>query len=108
MKTFIALAEPNRLLIVELLREGPLSVGEITERLGFNQPQASKHLRVLSEAGLVEVQAVSNRRIYKLRPEPFKELDTWMESYRSLWKERYDNLEEYLQKLQKNEVKSDD
>jgi len=68
-----ALSEPNRLRIVELLREGPLSVGEIADRLGLNHPQASKHLRVLSDAGIVEVHAIANRRIYKLRPEPFKD-----------------------------------
>ena len=71
--TIIALAEPNRLQIVELLRDGPLSVGEIAEKLGLKQPQVSKHLRVLSEAGLVEVQPIANKRIYKLRPQPLKE-----------------------------------
>jgi DNA-binding transcriptional ArsR family regulator len=107
MKTISVLAEPNRLLIVELLREGPLSVGEIAERLGFNQPQASKHLKVLSDAGIVEVEAVTNRRIYKLRPEPFQELNAWIESYRNIWDERYNRLENYLQKLQGKEVESD-
>ncbi|WP_084411146.1 ArsR/SmtB family transcription factor [Paenibacillus glacialis] len=98
-----ALAEPNRLQIVELLRESPLTVGEIAERLGLRQPQASKHLRVLSEAGIVEVQAVANRRIYKLRPNPFKELDAWLESYRRMWEERYDRLDEYLLEMQSKE-----
>lgn len=107
MKTISVLAEPNRLLIVELLREGPLSVGEITERLGFNQPQVSKHLKVLSEAGYVEVEAIANRRIYRLRPEPFQELYTWIESYRNIWDERYNRLEDYLQKLQGKEVDFD-
>ncbi|OMF37694.1 transcriptional regulator [Paenibacillus sp. FSL H8-0548] len=95
-----ALAEPKRLQIVELLRESPLTVGEIAERLELRQPQASKHLRVLSEAGIVEVQAVANRRIYKLRPDPFKELDAWLESYRRMWEQRYDRLDDYLQELQ--------
>lgn len=84
-QTFRALAEPNRLNIVELLLKEPLPVGEIAERLKLNQPQTSKHLRVLSEAGLVEVQPIANRRIYKLRPEPFQELDEWLESYRRVW-----------------------
>jgi len=106
--TLSALAEPNRLQIVELLRDGPLSVGEIAERLGLNQPQASKHLRVLSEAGLVEVHAIANRRIYKLRPEPFKELDAWLESYRRMWEERFDRLDEYLQELQRQGVNRED
>ncbi|CAH1055540.1 ArsR/SmtB family transcription factor [Paenibacillus pseudetheri] len=99
-----ALAEPNRMQIVELLRENPLTVGEIAENLQLRQPQASKHLRVLSEAGLIEVQAVANRRICKLRPDPFKELDTWLESYRHMWEERYDRLDDYLQKLQSKEA----
>ncbi|MFS0838803.1 ArsR/SmtB family transcription factor [Paenibacillus sp. 1P03SA] len=95
-----ALAEPNRLLILELLRERPLTVGDIAERLLLRQPQASKHLRVLSEAGLVKAQADANRRIYSLQPEPFQELDEWLESYRVLWEERFDRLDDYLQKLQ--------
>jgi DNA-binding transcriptional ArsR family regulator len=106
--TFTALAEPNRLHIVELLRNGPLSVGEVAEQLGLNQPQTSKHLRVLCDAGLVEVHAVANRRIYKLRPDPFKELDTWMESYRRVWDEKFDRLDDYLQELQRKEVNHDD
>jgi DNA-binding transcriptional ArsR family regulator len=106
--TFSALAEPNRLHIVELLRKGPLSVGEVADQLGLNQPQTSKHLRVLCDAGLVEVNAVANRRIYKLRSEPFKELDTWMESYRHIWEERFDRLDDYLQELQRKGVNHDD
>ncbi|MDF2960385.1 MAG: ArsR family transcriptional regulator [Paenibacillus sp.] len=97
--TFSALAEPNRFRIVELLLDGPLTVGEIADRLGLRQPQASKHLRVLLEAGLVEVQAVSNRRNYKLRLEPFQALDAWLETYRDVWDERFDALENYLHKL---------
>ncbi|MGG1633892.1 ArsR/SmtB family transcription factor [Paenibacillus sp. NRS-1760] len=99
-----ALAEPNRLQIVDLLRASPLTVGEIAERLGLRQPQASKHLRVLSEVGIVEVQAIANRRIYKLRPDPFKELDAWLESYRRMWEERYDRLDDYLLELQNKET----
>jgi DNA-binding transcriptional ArsR family regulator len=109
MKTTLnALAEPNRLHIVELLRDGPLTVGEIADRLGLNQPQTSKHLRVLSNAGLVEVNAIANRRIYKLRAEPFKELDSWLESYRHIWNERFDRLDDYLQDLQRKDVNHDD
>lgn len=105
--TFSALAEPNRLDIVELLRDGPLTVGEITDRLELNQPQASKHLRVLHDAGLVEVNPVANRRIYRLRPEPLLELDSWLESFRRLWEERYDRLDEYLRELQAKEHDQD-
>ncbi|AIQ15352.1 TrmB family transcriptional regulator [Paenibacillus sp. FSL H7-0357] len=95
-----ALAEPNRLQIVELLRERPLTVGEIAERLQLRQPQASKHLRVLSEAGIVEARVDANRRIYSLLPEPFQELENWLRSYRHIWEERFDRLDDYLQKVQ--------
>jgi DNA-binding transcriptional ArsR family regulator len=101
--TFSALAEPNRLDIVQLLCDGPLPVGEIAERLELNQPQTSKHLRVLSDAGLVEVQPAANKRIYKLRPEPFKEMDTWLDTYRHMWEEKFDKLEAYLRKLQEQQ-----
>ena len=99
-QTFRALAEPNRLDIVELLLEEPLSVGEIADKLNLNQPQTSKHLRVLSEAGLVEVKPIANRRIYKLRPEPFQELDKWLDSYRRMWESRMDRLDDYLNLVQ--------
>ncbi|QGH36648.1 metalloregulator ArsR/SmtB family transcription factor [Gracilibacillus salitolerans] len=99
-QTFSALAEPNRLAIVDLLLEEPLPVGKIAERLNLNQPQASKHLRVLSEAGLVEVQPMANRRIYKLKPEPLQELDEWLDSYRREWEGRMDRLDDYLNVLQ--------
>ena len=98
-----ALMEPHRLHIVELLRDGPLTVGEITQRLGLQQPQVSKHLKTLSEAGIVEVRPQANRRIYKLRREPFQELETWLLSFRRLWEERFDRLEDYLQDLQATE-----
>ncbi len=98
--TLSALAEPTRLQIVELLSRRPLTVGEIALHLQIRQPQASKHLRVLSDAGLVEVEAAANRRIYRLRAQPFQELDTWIGSYRRLWADRFDQLEVHLQRLQ--------
>ncbi|GGG25368.1 ArsR/SmtB family transcription factor [Paenibacillus abyssi] len=100
MTTLSALAEPNRMNIVELLRDGPLTVNEIAERLNMRQPQASKHLKVLSENGIVEVQAEANRRYYRLRAEPFQALDNWVNSFRGLMKERFGNLDDYLKKLQ--------
>src|SRR6266446_3321765 len=104
MKTlWTALTEPHRLHIVELLRDGPLTVGEITERLGLQQPQVSKHLKVLSEAAIVEVQPQANRRIYRLRREPFQELETWLQSFRRLWEERFDRLDDYLLEMQATE-----
>ena len=95
--------EPNRLHIVELLRDGPLTVGQITERLGLQQPQVSKHLKVLSEAAIVEVQPQANRRIYRLRREPFQELEAWLQSFHRLWEERFDRLDDYLLELQARE-----
>ncbi|UOQ46708.1 metalloregulator ArsR/SmtB family transcription factor [Gracilibacillus caseinilyticus] len=99
-QTFSALAEPSRLAIVDLLLNQPLPVGEIAEKLQLNQPQASKHLRVLSEAGIVEVHPIANRRIYKLKPEPFVELDEWLDSYRRIWEARMDRLDDYLDVMQ--------
>jgi DNA-binding transcriptional ArsR family regulator len=104
MKTlWTALMEPNRFHIVELLRDGPLTVGEITKRLGLQQPQVSKHLRVLSEAEIVEVQPQANRRMYQLRREPFQELEAWLHSFRRLWEERFDRLDDYLLDMQASE-----
>src|SRR4051812_9379140 len=103
MTTLSALAEPNRRDIVELLRDGPLTVGEIADRLGLRQPQASKHLKVLSDNGILEVKAEANRRIYKLRPEPFQALDFWVKSFRRVMEDRFDNLDDYLRELQNKE-----
>jgi DNA-binding transcriptional ArsR family regulator len=103
MKTlWAALMEPNRLHIVELLRTGPLTVGEIARLLALQQPQVSKHLKILTEAEIVEVQPQANRRIYSLRHEPFQELESWLHSFRHLWEERFDRLDTYLQELQQN------
>jgi DNA-binding transcriptional ArsR family regulator len=100
LTTLGALAEPNRLHIVELLRDGPRPVGEIAELLGLRQPQVSKHLRVLSAAGVVEAHPVAQQRIYQLRPQPFRELETWLASYRHVWDARFDRLEAYLRDVQ--------
>ena len=98
-----ALAEPNRLRIIELLREGPRAVGEIAARLALRQPQVSKHLRVLSEAGLVEVHPAAQQRIYQLRVEPFQTLEAWLAAYRDFKNESYDRLEAHLESLQAKE-----
>lgn len=95
---FGTLAEPNRLHIVELLRNGPRPVNEIVDRLHLNQPQVSKHLKVLADAGIVDVEPMAQQRFYKLRPQPFQELDVWLEQYRSLWNARFDRLEKLLKK----------
>jgi DNA-binding transcriptional ArsR family regulator len=94
-----ALAEPNRLRIVELLREQPYPVGEIARRLVLRQPQVSKHLRVLSEAGLVAVRPIAQQHIYQLQAKPFEELDGWVETFRRIWEARLDSLDDYMQGL---------
>jgi DNA-binding transcriptional ArsR family regulator len=90
--TFGALGEPSRLRIVELLRSGPCSVGEIAEALGIRQPQVSKHLRVLGDAGLVTGEPVARRRIYHLEVEPFEQIATWVDSFEATWEARLDSL----------------
>jgi DNA-binding transcriptional ArsR family regulator len=103
---FSALAEPRRLQIVEILRHRPLPVGQIAERLRMRQPQVSKHLRVLSDAGLVQVRPVAQQRIYGLRAEGLKEIDDWLEGYRRLWDERFEQLDDVLRDLQREKGKS--
>ncbi|MCB0965170.1 MAG: winged helix-turn-helix transcriptional regulator [Acidimicrobiales bacterium] len=97
--TFSALGEPSRLRIVELLRAGPASVGEIVEALGLRQPQVSKHLRVLHDVGLVSADAVSRQRIYHLESEPFEAIAAWVDSFEALWDARLDSLGRYLEAL---------
>jgi DNA-binding transcriptional ArsR family regulator len=97
-----AIAEPTRLRIVELLRDNEMSVGDIVDRLHLNQPQVSKHLRVLQDAGIVELIPEGNRRICKLRPEPLRHLLDWAGSFRRIWDERLDRLDDYLQELQED------
>ena len=93
------MAEPNRLRILDLLRTGPRPVGEIAVELGLRQPQTSKHLSVLKEAGLVTVHPEAQRRLYELRPEAFAGLDAWLEPYRRFWEERLDALEDRLDSM---------
>lgn len=99
--TLTALAEPNRLRIIDLLRDGALSVGEIGERLHLRQPQVSKHLKVLNEAQVVEVRPAANRRIYKLRPEPLLEMRDWLDTFRVIWDNQLNRLEDYLQEQER-------
>ena len=98
-RTFGALGEPSRLQIVELLRSGPFSVGEIAEALGIRQPQVSKHLRVLSESGIVAAEPLARRRIYHLEAEPFEEIGRWVDSFEQLWDIRLDSLGRYLKSM---------
>lgn len=103
--TFTALAEQNRFNIVELLRGGPRPVGDIARLLRLRQPQTSKHLRVLADAGIVEVKPHAQKRIYKLRPQTFAELDDWVDSYRQVIESRLDRLDHYLKEEQRKEKK---
>ncbi len=105
MATLRALAEPNRFQIVELLRKGPRPVGDLVDRLGLRQPQVSKHLRVLSDAGLVEVRVDAQRRIYTLRPAPLQELEEWVERYRQLWEGNFQRLDALLDQMKTQEKK---
>lgn len=102
---FSVLAEQNRFHIVELLREKPLSVGKIADHLHIRQPQASKHLKILADAGIVKVHPQANQRIYKLSPKKFQEIDTWLQRYRTLSQERFDRLDAFLQKEMQKGVK---
>ena len=99
IETFAALAEPNRFRIVELLRSGPRPVNAIGERLQLNQPQVSKHLRVLKEAGLVDVQPRGQQRLYELRAQPLRQLHDWLERYRQFWDARFEQLDEVIEEL---------
>ena len=96
MSVFEVLAEPHRRHILDLLREGERSVNELVAGLGLSQPGVSKHLRILREAGLVEVRADAQRRLYALRPQPLEELQRWLEPYRRLWSGQLDALEQHL------------
>jgi DNA-binding transcriptional ArsR family regulator len=84
LTAFHVLGEPSRQAIPDLLRDGERPVGELVEHLQLSQPAVSKHLRVLKEAGMVEVRADAQRRLYSIRPEPLAELDDWLAAYRRL------------------------
>jgi len=105
LETFRALAEPNRLQIVELLLAGPRPVGDMVDELGLRQPQVSKHLRVLSEAGLVDVRVDAQRRIYALRPAPLQEMEAWLERYRRIWESNFQRLDALLDHMKAKEKK---
>jgi DNA-binding transcriptional ArsR family regulator len=95
---FPALAEPTRRLILETLAAGECQVNELVARLPIHQSGVSRHLRILSEAGFVQMRADGQRRLYSLRPEPFQQLDSWVSRYRSLWEGRLDRFDAALQR----------
>jgi len=94
--TFAIIAEPNRRAILSLLASSELSVGDIEERLRMSQPSASKHLRILREAGFVVSRTDAQRRLYRLRPEPLMEVDAWLTPFRRYWAQQVDALERHL------------
>jgi DNA-binding transcriptional ArsR family regulator len=94
--TFEVLAEPTRRRILDLIVDRERPVNELVAQLDISQPGVSKHLRVLREAGLVEVRIDAQRRLYRVRPEPLAEIDAWLEPYRRLWAKRLDALERHL------------
>ena len=96
---FEALAEPNRRRILDFLLERERPVNDLVSLLRVSQPAVSKHLRVLRDAGLVEVRAEAQRRLYRVRPEPLRELDDWLAPYRATWASRLDALESHLEDM---------
>jgi DNA-binding transcriptional ArsR family regulator len=96
MTPFDVLAEPNRRHILDLLRDSEQPVGELVAQLRLSQPAVSKHLRVLREAGLVQVRGDAQRRLYSVRPEPLRAVDEWLAPYRAMWAARLDDLERHL------------
>jgi DNA-binding transcriptional ArsR family regulator len=93
---FAVLAEPHRRRILDLLRERERPVGELVDELQVSQPAVSKHLRVLRDAGVVEARVDAQRRLYRVRAQPLREVDAWLAPYRALWTESLDALERHL------------
>jgi DNA-binding transcriptional ArsR family regulator len=96
---FEVVAEPRRRRILDLIRAGECCVGELVAALSLSQPTVSKHLRVLREAGLVQVRADEQRRLYRLTPGPLRELDAWLAPYRAAWPQNLDKLEARLDEM---------
>ena len=99
---FEIIAEPNRRAILSLLVSSQQSVGEIERQLRMSQPTVSKHLRVLRDAGFVESTVDAQRRVYRLRPEPLKELDAWLAQFRRFWSAHVDALERHLDRMDRS------
>src|SRR5208337_2280691 len=103
---FEIIAEPNRRAILSLLVASQQSVGEIERQLRMPQPTVSKHLRVLREAGFVESTVDAQRRLYRLKPEPFEELDAWLARFRRFWSAHVDALERHLDRMDTTQTES--
>jgi DNA-binding transcriptional ArsR family regulator len=100
MTPFEVLADPGRRDILRLLLEGERSVGSLVAELPLAQPNVSKHLKVLRQAGFVDVRPNARERIYRLQPEPLQELDTWLGPFRAMWSRRLDALETHLDSME--------
>jgi DNA-binding transcriptional ArsR family regulator len=98
-EVFEVLAEPNRRRILECLRERERPVNDLVDLLRVSQPAVSKHLRVLREAGLVEARVDAQRRLYRLRAGPLREVDDWLAPYRAMWASHLDALESHLEEM---------
>ena len=96
LTVFQTLADPIRLRIVETLRRGEHAVNDLVEKVEIQQSGVSRHLRILQEAGFVRVRPEGQKRLYSLRPEPFRELDAWISGYRRFWDARLDKFAEAL------------
>lgn len=96
---FEVIVEPNRRAILSLLASSERTVGEIESQLRLSQPTVSKHLRVLREAGFVEAQVDAQRRMYRIKPEPLKEVDAWLAQFRQFWTPHVDALERHLDRM---------
>jgi DNA-binding transcriptional ArsR family regulator len=102
---FEIIAEPNRRAILSLLISSEQSVGEIERRLRMPQPTVSKHLRVLRDSGFVESTVDAQRRLYRLKPEPFQEVEAWLSPFRRFWSAHVDALERYLDRMDQSNPK---
>jgi DNA-binding transcriptional ArsR family regulator len=102
---FEIIAEPNRRAILGLLVSSQQSVGEIESQLRMSQPMVSKHLRVLRDAGFVESRVDAQRRLYRLKPQPFQELDDWLAQFRRFWSAHVDALERHLDRMDQSTPK---
>lgn len=98
LDAFQTIADPTRRRIIEVLRGGEHQVNDVVERLDIHQSGVSRHLHILRGAGFVQVRPDGQRRLYSLRPEPFRELEAWLEKYRSLWEARLDRFGEAVEK----------
>jgi DNA-binding transcriptional ArsR family regulator len=101
---FEIIAEPNRREILSLLASSQQSVGEIERQLRMSQPAVSKHLRVLRDAGFVESTVDAQRRLYRLKPEPLREMDAWLAQFRRFWSAHVDALERHLDRMDRHRL----